>query len=83
VDYDRELESAVVGDAHVCATVWSIRDKVNSLKLRRIVGTRFLMSVARLTKGAGDTMAAALLACTEGWTDDERTKVGIKLGGAS
>ncbi len=78
VDYDRDLESALVGDANVCARVWTIRDKVNELKLRRVVGTRFLMSAARLVKCAGESIDAALTACTTGWTTDERTKCGIK-----
>jgi len=63
----------------VCARVWEIRSKVADLKLRRVVGTRFLLSVARLVKGAGETMDAALQACTVGWTSDERSKLGIKV----
>ncbi len=78
VDYDRELESSLVGDAHICARVWQIRDKVAELKLRRVVGTRFLMSVARLVKGAGESLTDALTACTTGWTSDERSKVGVQ-----
>ncbi len=78
VDYDRDLESALVGDANICARVWTIRDKVMELKLRRVVGTRFLLSTARLVKCAGESLDAALIACTTGWTTDERTKVGIK-----
>lgn len=78
VDYDRDLESALVGDANICARVWTIREKARDLKLRRVVGTRFLMSVARLVKGAGETVDSALTACTVGWTDDERSKVNVK-----
>jgi len=78
VDYDRDLESALVGDANVCARVWTVRDKVADLKLRRVVGTRFLMAVARLVRGAGETVDQALTACTMGWTPDERSKVGIR-----
>lgn len=78
VDYDRDMEAALVGDAHICATVWGVRDKVNNARMRRIVGTRFLLSVTRLVKGAGFTMADALTHCTEGWTDDERSKAGVR-----
>lgn len=78
VDYDRDLEAKLVGDANICARVWTIRDKVSDLKLRRVVGTRFLMSVARLVKSAGETLDVALTACTVGWTPDERTKVGVR-----
>lgn len=78
VDYDRALESAIVGDAHICARVWEIRSACESLKIRRVVGTRFLMSVARLVKSGVDTLPAALLACSEGWTTDERSRAGIR-----
>lgn len=77
VDYDRDLEARLVGDAHICARVWSIREKVAALKLRRIVGTRFLIAVTRLVKAADYTLDAAILDCTAGWTTDERTKVGV------
>ncbi len=79
VDYDRDLESSLVGDAHICARVWEIRSKAADLKLRRVVGTRFLLSVTRLVKSAGETIKDALMACTVGWTADERAKVGVTL----
>jgi energy-coupling factor transporter ATP-binding protein EcfA2 len=77
IEYDRDLEASLVGDANICARVWKIREKVAELKLRRIVGTRFLLSTTRLVRGAGDTLNDALLACTVGWTTDERTKAGV------
>jgi energy-coupling factor transporter ATP-binding protein EcfA2 len=77
VDYDRDMEAALVGDANICATVWAIRDKCAALKLRRIVGTRFLLSVAILHKRAGETLKDAIAACCEGWTADELTKAGV------
>ncbi len=79
VDYDRDLESSLVGDANICARVWEVRSKVLDCKLRRFVGTRFLMSVARLVKGAGEGIDAALMACTVGWTSDERSKAGVRV----
>lgn len=78
VEYDRDLESSLVADANICARVWTIRDKVTALKLRRVVGTRFLMSVARLVRGAGESLNDALRACTVGWTIDEQTKAGVR-----
>lgn len=77
VDYDRDLEASLVGDAHICARVWNIRSKVQEMKLRRVVGTRFLLACTRLVKGAGETLNDALIACTTGWTSDERSKAGI------
>lgn len=78
VDYDRDLESKLVGDAHICATVWTIRDKVADLKLRRVVGTRFLLAVTRLVRGAGESITEAIEACTIDWTPDERAKAGVR-----
>lgn len=77
VDYDRDLEKSLIGDNALCERVWSVRDKARTMGLRRVVGTRFLMSVARLVKGAGETVGAALTACTVGWTADERSKAGV------
>lgn len=77
VDYDRDLESSIIGDANICARVWTIRDKVRDLKLRRSVSTLFLKSVTRLVKGAGMTIDNALKACTVGWTQDELTRAGV------
>lgn len=77
VDYDRDLETALVGDAQILSKVWSIREKVADLKLRRIVGTRFLIAVAKWVKVGGLSIPEALEACTEGWTADEKSKAGI------
>lgn len=80
VTYDRDLEAALIGDPHICARLWQMRDKAAELKLRRVVGTRMLIGVTRLVKGAGYTLDAALIEATSGWTDDERSRVGIKGG---
>jgi hypothetical protein len=77
VDYDRDMEAALCGDPSACARVWSIRDKVAELKLRRVVGTRFLLAVVRLVKGAGESYDAAIKGCMTGWTKDEMTKAGV------
>jgi hypothetical protein len=78
VDYDRDLETAMIGDANILNRVWEIRAACESLKIRRVVGTRFALSVARLVKSGVDTLPKALLACSEGWTSDERSRAGIR-----
>jgi MoxR-like ATPase len=77
VDYDRDLERELVGDDSICVRVWSIRDRVSEQKLRRIVGTRFLLNVARMVQG-GWTIERALRRATAGWTTDELSKVGVR-----
>lgn len=81
VDYDRDLESNIARTIlekpeHVLARVWKIRDTVLSLKWRRIVGTRFVMSACRIV-AAGGTVDQALARCCEGWTTDELSKAGV------
>lgn len=77
VDYDHKLEESLVADRTVLNKVWAIREKVTALGLRRVVGTRELLAVARLVH-SGETMSMAIEALTTGWTPDEKTKVGAK-----
>lgn len=76
VDYDRDLESKILADADALARVWGIREKCAELKIRRIVGTRFVVAVAKWL-AAGETLDAALATCTEDWTEDEKSRVGL------
>lgn len=73
VDYDRKLEASIVPDTAVCERVWGIRNKVESLGLRRVVGTRELINVYRLVK-SGKTLQQGIAALTVGWTPDEKSK---------
>lgn len=75
IDYDRDLEGALAGHPALCARVWEVRKKAEEAKLRRIVGTRFLLSARRLV-AAGDTVEEAVRECLEGWTEQEKAKVG-------
>ena len=54
-----------------------LTEKVQTLKLRRVISTRFLISVARLVKGGGMALDKAIAACTVGWTSDELTRAGV------
>lgn len=76
VDYDRDLERQLVNDDAVCARFWEIRDKVQSLGLRRIVSMRATINAAKLHR-AGMKLDKILRRFTTGWTDDERHKVGV------
>ncbi len=73
VDYDRKLEESLTGDKAICERVWKIRDNVERLGLRRVVGTRELLNVFKLVK-SGKTIEQAIKALTVGWTPDEKSK---------
>jgi MoxR-like ATPase len=75
VEYDEKLEAALVADRKVLDRVWDIRKKVTKLGLRRVVGTRELLAVARLVH-SGETLSMAIAALMTGWTDDEVSKTG-------
>jgi cobaltochelatase CobS len=78
LDYDRALETKLCPEENILKAVWDIRDKVRAAKLRRIVSTRFLLSVRTLHLGVGDSLKSALLACATGWTDGDLKVAGIK-----
>jgi MoxR-like ATPase len=78
LDYDRALETKLCPEENILKAVWDIRDKVRAAKLRRIVSTRFLLSVRQLHLGVGDSLKSALLACATGWTDGDLKVAGIK-----
>ena len=79
VDYDRELESDLGRAAGLSASemsaIWNLRDKVRETGLRRIVSTRAFQKAGGM-KAAGDSWAAVMSTLTEGWTRDEKAKVG-------
>lgn len=77
VDYDVQLERALVDDQKILDEVWRIRKKVTELGLRQVVGTRELIAVTRLVK-SGESLTFATKAMTVSWTEDERTRVGVK-----
>lgn len=76
VDYDKEIEGRILGNASALAKVWAIREKAATLKLRRIVGTRFVEAVAIMLAG-GMSANEAIGECVVEWTAEEKSKVGI------
>lgn len=82
VAYDRDLErslaAAVLGDGAAAwlDAFWTVRTKVEAVKMRRVWGTREMLAGATRVK-AGNTHKAALRALAGGWTADEMQKAGI------
>lgn len=73
VDYDRDLEKQLVGDARLLAEVWAIRERVQKLGIRQIVGTRELVALNDQVRG-GRSIPDALNTLFVGWTADEISK---------
>jgi ssDNA-binding Zn-finger/Zn-ribbon topoisomerase 1 len=75
-DYDRDLEGKLCDDSGLLARVWNVREKLEALKIRQLMGTRELLAAQRLVKG-GFTQAQALAKVATPWTDDERARTGL------
>lgn len=74
VDYDMDLEEKLVPEDDIRLPLWSMREKTFTNKIRRIVGTRALLSVAALVR-SGLPIKQAFEALVVGWTRDEVSKV--------
>ena len=72
--YDKALE-ATLGREEVVAFVHGLREKVESLRLRRVVSSRMVMRM-EAALNAGFTMKQAKLAAVAGWSRDDLSKVG-------
>lgn len=76
MDYDRELEKSVLGDRDLLERLWSIRRRAADCQLRRVVATRFIAKAATMqAAGWSPERIIGQLVC--GWTQDERSKVGV------
>jgi len=76
MDYDQELEESLLSDGRLLERLWSIRRKAAECQLRRVVSTRFIAKAATMqTAGWGSDKIIGQLVC--GWTQDERSKVGV------
>ena len=80
VDYDRDVERKIATDiagenaTALLAAIWSLRDRVATNKLRRIIGTRAVIAGAKLVR-AGDSIAEVIDSLLLGWSAEERRKV--------
>lgn len=76
MDYDQELEKSILGDSDLLERLWSIRRKAADCQLRRVVSTRFIAKAATMN-AAGWTSERIIRQLACGWTQDERSKVGV------
>lgn len=74
MDYDKVLEQKLANQ-FVLDWCWRLREKVATLKLRRVISTRTIMKAAKAT-GAGIDWGEVRRDLLTGWTRDELAKVG-------
>ena len=76
MDYDQDLEKSILADGDLLRRLWNIRRAINDCQLRRVVSTRFMAKAATM-KAAGWTSEKIIGQLVCGWTQDERSKVGV------
>jgi len=76
MDYDQELEESLLSDSRLLERLWSIRRRVADCQLRRVISTRFIAKAATM-KAAGWSPDKIIGQLVCGWTQDERSKVGV------
>jgi len=77
VDYDTELERALVASAELAERIQSARVRLRERNLRRWLTTRDLLKADALVGQLGMTVPEALREITEGWTNEDRSVAGI------
>jgi cobaltochelatase CobS len=79
-DYDNELEESIgiAGGltAAELAGIWEMRDRCREAQLPRVISTRAFVKAAAM-KRAGDTWREIRDRLVEGWSKDEKAKVGV------
>lgn len=75
MDYDKAFEKQLAS-AEIVNWCWSLRDKVNSAKMKRVVSTRMIQKYAA-AKAAGRPDAEIRKRLLAGWTRDELAKAGV------
>lgn len=75
VDYDKDLEKVLISNGQFRSKVWSLRDKVNKKKLRRIVSTRVASKLDNQIAAGILTEQLAIKQITCGWSEDELAAV--------
>lgn len=76
MNYDQELEQSILSDADLLERFWSIRRRAADCQLRRVVSTRFIAKAATM-RAAGWPSERIIGQLVCGWTEDERSKVGV------
>ena len=84
VGYDRDMESALFGDDKaLLGRVWALREKAAKAKLDEEVGLRQIQQPYVLRKTHGKdrwNVDRCIDSVTAGWSDDDRAKVGLRVG---
>lgn len=74
MDYSRDVELSLGGE-ELCAWAWKVRDKIRDNRLRRIMSTRVIKDLARMTEAYGWTVKEWNETYFTGWTPAERRMV--------
>lgn len=81
VDYDEALERKLGFEASLTELemndIWQLRKRVRESQLRRVISTRAFQK-AGMMKAAGDHWKTTMATLTEGWSRDEKSKVGVQ-----
>lgn len=75
MDYSREVEMSLAPE-ELCHWAWRIRDKIRECKLRRIMSTRVIKDMAKMTEAYSWTLKDWNDTYFTGWTQAERNLVG-------
>ena len=75
--YDPAVEATVCPDDLLRGALQSLRERIVTAGLRRIMSTRFMQDAYTMAAGAGWTKEQILETYFEGWSADERAKVGL------
>ena len=76
MDYDMHLEESILSDTDLLERLWNIRREAAECQLRRVVSTRFIAKAATM-RAAGWSADRIIGQLVCGWTQDERSKVGV------
>lgn len=79
LDYDPELERALVPHKLIRERVQEVRARVRELKLRRVVSTRALVAVAKLIHAGDYSIVEGIAALTEGWSIEDKRSCGAAV----
>jgi len=71
LDYNRDVEASIA-PVELCEWAWSVRDKIYSNKLRRIMSTRVIKDLAKMTERYSWSKPEWTAAYFKGWTAAEK-----------
>lgn len=78
IDYDKNIERALVGDfTELADRLWDLRKRVSQNNLRRSVSTRLFID-GQKWRLAGKSIAQIMNIITTGWTKEEKDKIDFK-----